>query len=325
MATERITFDLPGALVLDQVSQQVRASYKRTLKTVRISTAGVQPSGSDVKVKLRLAEVAQATEYSLPAGLKSAENTAADVEVAANTWHDFVVSATGDASDVKIEAEFEVAVNIAGGSTTDLNLGTLGQLKRRLINAGEVADTTYDETITAIGRGMAALFDTYCNRTLKRGVSITEDFRGNTDLLLLARYPVESVASIGLQEVGESTFTTQTDIVDTVGLNSGVLQLVSQLGTKNSRIRVTYSGGYWYDNTDDGTGSLPSGATLLPYDLQDAWFLACQHVWTSLDIKGVAHTSAKVPGYEFINTRLSLLDLPPLIKTVLNQYRRLTI
>jgi hypothetical protein len=325
VATERITFDLPGALVPDQVSQQVRADYKRTLKKVRLSTAGIQPSGAAVVVKLRLAESAQAAEYTLPAGLKSAENTALDVEVAADTWHDFIVTAAGNASDLKVEAEFAVAVNVLGGSTTDCGLGTLGELKRFLISDADVAETTYDEAITAIGRGVAAMFDAHCNRTFKRGVGITEDFRGHTDLLLLARYPVESVASIGLQEVGESAFTTQTDIIDTIGLNSGVLQFVAELGTKNSRVRVTYTGGFWYDNTDDGTGSQPSGATLLPADLKQAWLLQCQHIWTSRDIKGVVHTNANVPGFNSINTRLSLLDLAPVVKETLQRYRRLAI
>jgi hypothetical protein len=325
VATETLIFDLPGLLQLDQVSNQTSVSWKRTLKKVRLSTLGTAPAGADIKVKLRLAAVAQATEYSLPAGLKYAENIAADVEIAADTLHDFIISANGNntGSDLKVEAEFEVAINVLGGSTTDLGLGTLGQLKRFLINDSVVAETTYDEAITAIGKGVASLFDRYLNRTLKRSETAVEDFRGNTDLLLLGRYPVESVASIGLQEVGESTFTTQTDIIDTVGLNSGVLQLVAQLGTKNSRIRVSYAGGYWYDASDDGTGTLPTGATELPADLQQAWLLMCQHIWTSRDIKGVVHTNAAVPGFQFINTRLSTLDLLPLVKSALDPYRRL--
>jgi hypothetical protein len=324
MGRETIIFDLPGLLTLDQVSNQTSVSWKRTLTKVKLSTLGIAPSGSDIKVKLRLAEVAQAAEYTLPAGLKFAENTAS-VEIAASTLHDFIVSATGNASDLRVECEFEVAVNVLGGSTTDCGLGTLGELKRFLISPADVAETTYEEAIAAIGRGVAGLFDQYCNRTLKRGASITEDFRAGTDLILLGRYPIESVASVSLKSTGESTFTTQTDIIDTVGLNSGILQLVSELGTHRDQIRVTYTGGYWYDTTDDGTGTQPTGAALLPYDLKLAWLTQCQHVWTSRDIKGVVHTNAAVPGFQSTNTRLSLLDLVPAVKGTLDLYRRLTI
>lgn len=321
MAVERITFDFPGLLSLSQVSQQVSADYRRVLKKVRLSTLGINPTGADCKVQLRLATVVQATEYSLPAGLKFAENTAASVEIAADTVTDFIISATGSAADLKVEAEFEVTVSAVGGSTTDLGLGTLGQLKRFLLTSGIVAETTYDEAIAALGRGVAGAFDRYCNRTFKRGTSITEDFRDGTDLLLLARYPVESVASVGWKTVTETSFTTQTNIVDTYALDSGCLLLVATLGDQRGQIRVTYSGGYWYDTTDDDTGSLPSGATLLPHDVKMAWYLQCQQIWQSRDALGTTHTEP--PSGALLNTRLGVLELIPQVKEALDPYRRL--
>jgi hypothetical protein len=321
MATERIQFSLPGLLAVDQVSQQSRATYARTLKYVRLSTLGINPSGADITVRLRIGGSAQATTYSLPAGLKSAENTAANVSVAANTWHDFIVVTTGDAADLIVEAEFEVAVSALGGSTTDLGLGTLGQLKRFLLSAGIVAETTYDEALTFIGKGVAGAFDRYCNRTFKRGASITEDFRGGTDLLLLARYPVESIASVGLKTVGESAFTSQGDVIDTAALETGCLLLTATTGTERDQLRVTYTGGYWYDTSDDGSGSQPSGSTLLPTDIQLTWLLECQHVWQSRDKLGIEHTQGD--GTALLNTRLGILELSPFSKAALEPYRRL--
>jgi hypothetical protein len=320
MATERIQFSLPGLLTVDQVSQQARATYARTLKYVRLSTLGINPSGADITVQLRLAGVAQATTYSLPAGLKSAENTAASVAVPLNTWHDFIVVTTGDAADLIVEAEFEVAVTVSGGSTTDLGLGTLGELKRFLLSSGIVAETTYDEAITAIGKGVAGLIDRYCNRTFKRGASITEDFRGGTDVLLLARYPVEAITSIGLKSAGESTFTTQSSVVDTVAVESGVLLLTGSIGSERDQLRATYTGGYWYDNTDDGSGSKPADATLLPEDVKMIWFNECQHVWQSRDDLGIAHTER---GDVATTPRLRNLELSPMSKAALEPYRRL--
>jgi len=321
MATERIQFSLPGFLAVDQVSQQARATYNRTLKYVRLSTLGINPSGSDITVQLRLAGSAQATTYSLPAGLKSAENTAASVAVAANTWHDFIVVTTGDAADLIVEAEFEVAVTASGGSTADLGLGTLGQLKRFVLSAGIVAETTYDEALTFIGKGVAGQIDRYCNRTFKRGASITEDFRGGTDFLPLARYPVESIATIGLKSVGETSFTTQATVIDTVALDTGCLLLTGAIGSERDQLRVTYTGGYWYDSSDDGTGSQPSGSTLLPLDIQMAWLLECQHVWQSRDDLGIQHVQQG--GNALLNTRLGILEFSPASKMTLEPYRRL--
>jgi len=320
MATERITFDFPGLLTVAQTSQQARASYKRTLTKVRMSTLGVASAATDIKVQLRIAEAAQAVEYVLPAGLKSAENTAASVVVAAGTWHDFIVTATGDAVDLKVEAEFEVAVTVTGGSTTDLGLGTLGQLKRFVVGA-DAASTTYDEALTLLGKGVAGLIDRHCNRTFKRSATATEDFRGGTDVLLLARYPVESVSTIGLKSVGETSFTTQTDAVDTAAVDSGVVLLVSPVGTHRDRLRVTYAGGYWYDTSDDDTGTLPEGAALLPADVQMAWLLQCQQVWQSRDALGTAHVEAETGT--LLNTRLGILKLIPQVEAMLEPYRRL--
>jgi hypothetical protein len=321
MATERIQFSLPGLLTVDQVSQQSRATYARTLKFVRLSTLGINPSGEDITVQLRLAGVAQATTYSLPAGLKSAENTAASVAVPLNTWHDFIVVTTGDAADLVVEAEFEVSVAAVGQNTTDLGLGTLGQLKRFLLSTSIVAETAHDEAITAIGKGVAGLIDRHCNRTFKRGADITEDFRGGTDLVLLARYPVESVASIGLKSVGESVFATQATVIDTVAQESGTLLLTGAIGSERDQLRVTYTGGYWYDASDDGTGSQPSGSTLLPYDVKLVWLNECQHVWEAADRLGIAH----VPQGEsaLLNTRLGILELSTVSKSILEPYRRL--
>jgi hypothetical protein len=286
-----------------------------------LSTLGINPSGADITVQLRLAGVEQATTYSLPAGLKSAENTAASVAVPLNTWHDFVIVTTGDAADLIVEAEFEVSVAAVGQNTTDLGLGTLGQLKRFLLTAGIVSETTYDEAITAIGKGVAGLIDRHCNRTFKRGVAVTEEFIGGTDNLKVERYPIESVASIGLQSSGETGYTVQAASIANNFLKSGIVKLLSQLGTEDDQIQVTYTGGYWYDPTDDDSGTMPAAATLLEPNVKMIWLNECQHVWQASDRLGIQH----IPQGEnaLLNTRLGILELSPASKAALEPYRRL--
>lgn len=320
MALEQITFSMAGLLANDQVSQQVSVSYQRILTKVRLSTKGVTPAGSDLKVKLRLDESAEATEYTLPAGLKFAENNA-NVTIAADTLTDFIVTANGGAADLDVQAEFSVSVTVSGGSTTDLYLGTLGQLKRFILNAGVVAETTYDEALTVLGRGVARSFDRYCHRQFVRAVSTTEDFRAGTDALLLSRYPVESVASVASKEAGESSFTTQSGVVDTLNETSGILMLLAEVGTERGLLRVTYTGGYWVDTSDDDSGTLPTGATALPKDVQMGWLLQCQQVWQSRDALGIKFAEGEGGG-GLLNTRLGILSLVPEVKQILEPYQR---
>jgi hypothetical protein len=84
---------------------------------------------------------------------------------------------------------------------------------------------------------------------------------------------------------------------------------------------VTYTGGYWYDDTDAGTGTLPSGATLLPADVKMIWLNECQLVWQASDRLGIQH----IPQGEnaLLNTRLGILELSPMSKAALEPYRRL--
>ena len=51
------------------------------------------------------------------------------------------------------------------------------------------------------------------------------------------------------------------------------------LGTHRDKLTVTYTGGYWWDDSAaQSGGSLPSGATALPKDLEQAWMLQCQAI-----------------------------------------------
>jgi hypothetical protein len=97
--------------------------------------------------------------------------------------------------------------------------------------------------------------------------------------------------------------------------------LTGSIGSERDQLRVTYDGGYWYDSTDDGSGTMPTGATLLPADVKMVWLNECQHVWQASDRLGIQH----IPQGEnaLLNTRLGILELSPMSKTALEPYRRL--
>ena len=113
-------------------------------------------------------------------------------------------------------------------------------------------------------------------------------------------------------------FVTQAGIIDTLNEVSGLLYLLSTVGTPRGLLRVNYTGGYWVDISDNESGSLPSGATALPKDLQMAWLLQCQHIWSKRDNLGIDHAVEQDRRQTFTN-----LELVPEVKDILNDYRRI--
>ena len=134
---------------------------------------------------------------------------------------------------------------------------------------------------------------------------------------------MESITSIGLKTVGESAFTAQAGIIDTVALNSGVLCLVAETGTERDQLRVTYAGGYWYDTSDNGSGTMPDGATLLPHDVKLAWLLQCQHVWMSRDVIGVSYVQKDGSEGMKLAGGLKNAELIPQVKDMLEPFKRI--
>ena len=169
---------------------------------------------------------------------------------------------------------------------SDLGLGSLIELKRHLI-ANNTAETTYDTTITELGRGVARGIDRFCNRQMARVAGATYDTAAEVDHIYLPRFPVESVASISLKTSQVDGFVA---LDSTVILNrddsSGLVMFGAPLSDRTGILRVTYTGGYWFDTTEDGTGVMPAAATLLPYDVSFTWKTQCRRLWELLDKLG---------------------------------------
>lgn len=174
----------------------------------------------------------------------------------------------------------------------DLGLGTLYELKARLLAASLVSGTDYDVTLAQIGKGVAAGFDKHCNRLFARGAAVTEIASADRDHHYLNRYPVESVTKLELQTDTMTGWVEITTSIVNTKLDSGLVYFGSSLGPWYAQLRFTYTGGYFYETkepTDNGyPTSTPSGATLLPADVKEAWLRQCDHVWGNRDQLGVA-------------------------------------
>lgn len=168
----------------------------------------------------------------------------------------------------------------------DLGLGNLIELKRHLMNAS-TDDTRWDSVIADIGRGVAHGIDKYCNRKFARSSGAIDYFSAEVRHVYLQRYPVESVSEVATRTDITSGFVVEdSSIVINRDDQSGLVVFGDVVREWFGMIRVTYAGGYWYDTTETETGSIPAGATLLPYDVKLAWLTQCRRIWELVDKLG---------------------------------------
>lgn len=185
----------------------------------------------------------------------------------------------------------------------NLGLGNLAELKAQLLPAGLVKGVAFDDLIVAVGRGIASHFDDICNRRLGRLAGDVTVFSANRDHYYLPRYPVETITKVELRDSIVTGFVQQTGLTWNINESSGLIVFAGQLGPWTSNLRITYTGGYWFDETEDSSGVLPNGATLLPYDLKLAWFTQCRAVWESMDKTGAKLAQGSGPGTVTANIR----------------------
>jgi hypothetical protein len=208
----------------------------------------------------------------------------------------------------------------------NVGLGNLTELKGQLLALSLQGDTNYDAVITGIGLGVANLFDQHCNRTLNRTVGMVDTFSADRRHWYLSAFPVEAITALGNQDSLSDGFVASTlppdsgSLIQQTQLDQGYIMFISLQGYFFSRIQVTYTGGFWFDTTENGTGVMPPTATLLPAAIKAAWYLQCQHVWKRWDKLG-----AQIAEDPEKQSALSAVDLIPLVKAMLNPFRRMQI
>ena len=165
-------------------------------------------------------------------------------------------------------------------------LSNLATLKRHLLPGTMLTDTQFDATITQLGLGVAGALEKYCNRKFQRTAGDTCTFTGDRDHFYLPRSPVEAVSAVALKTSEAGGFVAQTGAIQNSDGTNGWIYFGAYLGDRYSLVRVTYTGGFWWDTTEDDTGVMPAGATAIAADLQTAWLLLCEAVWAGRDKLG---------------------------------------
>ena len=198
-------------------------------------------------------------------------------------------------------------------------LSSLALLKGALLAAQLAEETTYDDAIALLGQGVAGHFERLTNRRFYRTVGDTHQVSAEKRYISLPRFPVETLTSIELRTGGAGSWIAQ----DLAGLlaerddAAGLLEFQYSLGNVQGAVRVTWTGGWWWDTTEDASETQPVGSTALPAELRNAWVLQCQHIWARRDNLGVGITQAPDKA-----SKLADLDLLPYVRNVLLSYVR---
>ena len=204
-------------------------------------------------------------------------------------------------------------------------LSNLSTLKSWLLPASLVAGTDYNAQITALGLGVADQLQRHCNRLFLRTVGDTFEISADRLHVVLPRFPLDAVPVIEQRDDLATGYVAQTfnDLVLDYNLAAGLITFAAMPGPDGSRLRFTYTGGYFFEAlepTDLGyPTATPGGSTAVPADLQLAWRLQCELVWKQRDKLGL--NIAEKPNEVFMGSlsRVALLDA---VKEMLAPYRR---
>jgi len=207
---------------------------------------------------------------------------------------------------------------ILTADTVTARICTLADVKGRL----GISDTDHDDTINRIISGLTTLFETHCERPLLlNAAETTEYYTGKGGYLQLHRYPVVSITSIKESLTydfdGASAMVENTDYrLSKAGLNGVVVSLLCDWSSDPDSIQVVYNGGYCSAGQTPGEGEWA-----LPADLREAAIEQASFIFKRKDDLGLSGV-----GFEggSIN-KFSPMDLLPMVRKILDSYRRVSL
>jgi hypothetical protein len=209
-------------------------------------------------------------------------------------------------------------------------LGNLFTLKAHLQGIVLADETRFDDVVQAIGLGVAAQMENFCDRKLARVAGDTFVSPADRASFILPRYPVEAVTLVEFkadETIGWVSGAGNVPAVQSLSSPSGLVYLGdgADPGKYWSQVRFTFTGGYWFETlepADDGYPSaLPAGAAALPADLLLAWLTQCRRVWSAFDKLG----TKIVDNSQAASAALAALDWTPESREILARYRRMTL
>lgn len=203
-------------------------------------------------------------------------------------------------------------------------LSNLATLKAHLLTPALAASSDYDARIAAVGAAMLGLIEQHTGRRIARKVGDTLALPGGRTVFVLPRLPIEQITALEAREELAEPWTDCLSALDYYDPESGVVRLTQPPGTRRGQLRVTWTGGYWFEQLEPAnTGyptTMPEGATALPAELQAAWLLQCGHAWRVIDQLGTAIAEEPAKAAD-----LPQIDLLPAVAKSLARWRVFTL
>lgn len=199
-------------------------------------------------------------------------------------------------------------------------LSNLDTLKKWLLPASEQSGSDFDDALQQLGQGIAGMFEGHCNRKFERTVGNTEQFPADRLIHIASRIPLESVASVQTRTDATASWETLTDQPRQIDEDPGILYFGSLLGSQLTQVKITYTGGYWFETLEPTDGGYPttqpSGSTLIPAALLLAFKQQCAFAWHNreklgIELEGTPESSA-----------LGNIELTDEVKQLLQQFIR---
>lgn len=199
-------------------------------------------------------------------------------------------------------------------------LSSLAILKTAVLPDSMRSSAMWDDTLVALGLGVAEAIEQHLDRRLAWMVGDTVESDAQRVIISVPRYPVTEFTAVDLQATPTSFWENIGGLVTRYAKSSGLVCFGRPPGDESSTIRVTWSGGYWWDTEEEGSGEIPEGVTALPNVLFTAWATQVQALCTALDLFG-AQAGKDVLG-SGSNLLINAEALTPAVVTMLKPFRR---
>lgn len=200
-------------------------------------------------------------------------------------------------------------------------LSSLTRLKLAILPEQMRSSAMYDETLAALGLGVADAIEAYLDRKLAWMEDDTCECDAQRIFIGVPRYPVRTWSAVEMQSSPTGEWDDISGQVSRFQSLSGLVIFRRSPGDDSATIRVTATGGYWWDTSEEGDGVMPEGAYPLPVGLTAAWTMQVQAHCNALDLFGAQ------AGKDVLGAGSNLLTnaeaFIPAVKTLLAPYRRM--
>jgi hypothetical protein len=201
-------------------------------------------------------------------------------------------------------------------------LTNLESLRKHLLASTMAGERGFDNVITDIGQGVAALIEAGINRDLGYLADAEILFTGDREHYVVPRYPLVSVKSVQMRYFDSQPWQDISGQPIRTNAKSGIVYFGGTLGTEALQVRMVWTGGYWWETLEpeeEGYPSvMPTGATALPNDLRAAFLLQCRAVWQLIDKLGTDLLKSESGAA----ATLQSMTMIPMVKQMLNEYTR---